>query len=127
MGNPNVDIFEAFLDKQYKKNTIALIGILLFFVVYVVINVILNKEIKSFIPIFLAVMSVVITLNQSFTAYRVKKQYFGTCYDEAKEILYFVKESKDKNPTNGKFIFTEEQQKMPVVDKQTEYSWWKGI
>lgn len=118
----NINIITTFLDKQFDKNTIAVTGISIFILAYILIHVILSKEINYTIPIFLLIMSVMIVINQSLTIYRVKKQYFGTSYDEAREILYFVKKSKDKDSNNGKFIFTDEQPEIPSANEQTEYS-----
>lgn len=118
----NIDIITTFLDKQFDKNTIAVTGISIFIPIYILIHILLSKEMNYTIPVFLIIVAVMIVINQSLTIYRVKKQYFGTSYDEAREILYFVKKSKDKDSNNGKFIFTDEQPEIPSANEQTEYS-----
>lgn len=75
---------------------------------YCIINIIFDINIKNEVIILLDIVVVLMIISQLLISYRIKKGYFGTNYDEAKEILIYLIENNDKNDKNsGKKIFNE--------------------
>lgn len=116
-----IDIIEKFSKAQFQKNTIALISVTFCLVICLCLRTFLIIEINRMVPVILIILAWLILIHQFLLAYRVKKQYYGTNYEEAKELLRFVNQSKDDAPHSGKYVFNDEMQSAPATDKLVEY------
>ncbi len=69
---------------------------------------ILNFNSVFILCLFVNILTCIITIYLYLINYRNKLGYFGNNYDEAKELLYFIKMIKDDSDINkGKKIFNE--------------------
>lgn len=78
--------------------------------VFISVNSIMNKFIdtktKNIVSASLLILFVLVSINKIILNYRFKNGYFGTNYLEAKELIYYIKNSKN-NTHKGKKIFDE--------------------
>lgn len=117
----NVDILEKFLKKQLKKNTLALIAVFICLIIYSCLYFVSNMNLEHVILIILNILPWMIMLHRVLVIYRVKNQFYGTNYDEAKELIYFIKNSRNNDSQNGNYYFNEEKLQVPATDKFVEY------
>lgn len=77
-------------------------------------------NIQDIIFLVLNVQIWLVLVNQILLNYRNKKGYYGTNYDEAKEIIYFIKKSSsdDINKFGGKKILNEVEEQVSVTGVQ---------
>lgn len=121
-------IVEEIYEKKKKIYNRALSAILLCILIYCIKNILFNTEINMAFLIFLYVLVGLIMISRILISYRISKGYYGTNYEESKEILYYLLEDKDKNDKNsGKKIFNEIEErnnleeKLPVSGGNLEY------
>lgn len=117
----NVDILEKFLKTQLKKNTLALITDFICLIIYSCLYFVSNMNLEHAILIILNILPWMIILYRVLVIYRVKNQFYGTNYDEAKELICFIKKSRDNDSQNGNYYFYEEKLQVPATDKFVEY------
>lgn len=117
----NIDVLEKFSKAQIKKNTIALTIVLICLIIYSCLYFWSNMNLEYIILIILNILPWIIILYRALFTYRVKNQFYGTNYDEARELICFIKDSKNNDFQNGKYYFQEEKFKVPTADKFVEY------
>ena len=121
-------IVNELLEKKNKQYFCATRLILLYILFYSSIGYAINIEINTIEIIFLFIIVVFIFSNQWLVNYRINKGYYGTNYEEAKELLYYLIENNDKNNKNtGKKIlndeynYNKEKVTVPVTDREVQY------
>lgn len=118
------------IDDYYKERNDQLnvsLAVISFGVVsYWVPHLILNKEPQMEVLFFLCTCAFLVCIAKFLIYFRIKNDYYGTNYEEAKELLYYLMKSNDKNNRNsGKKIFNEEKKytdlrvnsKSPLINK----------
>ena len=101
-------IIEELLNKKKKTYNNAIKLIFIAALIYCIINIIFDRNIKMEIIMFLYIFVVLIIISQLLIRYRIKKGYFGTNYEEAREIFIYLMENNNKGDKNsGKKIFNE--------------------
>lgn len=116
-----IDIIEKFSKAQFQKNTIALISVTFCLIICLCLRTFLTIEINRMVSVILIILAWLIVIRQFLLVYRVKKQYYGTNYEEAKELLRFLIQSIDNDTHSGKYVFNDEIQSAPATDKLAEY------
>lgn len=117
----NVNILEKFLKAQLKKNTLALITVFICLIMYSCLYFMSNMNLEYVILIILNILPWMLILYRVLFTYRVKNQFYGTNYDEARELLCFIKDSRDNDSQNGNYYFNEEKFQVPATDQFVEY------
>lgn len=81
---------------------------------YLASNKFNNEIIKKLFIFWITFLLVLTYLYRVILKYRIKRGYFGANYQEAKEILYYIKNSNDNNRHNGKKIFDETEKNVEL-------------
>lgn len=118
------NLIEELVKNKSQKNS----KILLLLVLINICNYILNLKIPNLnskiISLFLTVTFGLIAFYNILIIYRSRKGYYGTNYDEAKEILYFIKQNNN-DINKGKKIFNDFNDivvnEMPIADMETQH------
>ena len=113
-------ISDMVINEKSKKND----NVMIVMSIYVISNYcfyfFINVNIQYIVFTFLTVLIWLVLINQMLLTYRNKKGYYGTNYDEAKEIIYFIKKtsSDDINTSGGKKIFNEMEEQVSAIKGQ---------
>lgn len=112
-------VSDILIGKKSKKND----NVMKLMFVFVMINCFfsfINVNIRDIVYLVLTVQIWLVLINQILLNYRNKKGYYGTNYDEAKEIIYFIKKSSndDINKFGGKKILNEVEEQVSVTGVQ---------
>lgn len=108
------DIYFKKIGQYNKASLIICISIVIYF-----LNVFFTKNIKIEVLIFLDALICFIIILKLLISHRIEKEYYGTNYEESKEILYYITADSDKNDKNsGKKIFDD----IDAYNKVKKYS-----
>ena len=108
--------------KQIRKSlTIIMVSIVFYFCIHTIFNI----EMKIGIILFLYAYALMALIAQLLLNYRIENGYYGTNYEEAKELLYYIKNNKNNKRISGKKILNAEKEcnrlklgvKSPLTDK----------
>lgn len=95
-GPRQKSVTERFLWKYQKKCSLVLPKVIAFGIIYSYLEFKFHLNMANEVCI-LAALGLLNILSQVILDYRIKEGYFGLNYDEAKQLLYFVKSKSDKN------------------------------
>lgn len=122
------NVVENLLSKKIKRNNFALILLSVCFLAYRATGSLSIVEMKNEVAICLSLFIFCVLIFNLLIRYRISKSYYGTNYEEAKELIYLFKEDSDKNGKNtGKKLFTDindqvnAKEIVPVPDSQWQY------
>ena len=111
------NVVEYLLNKKIKRNNLALILLSVCFLTYWAIGSLALVNTKSEVAICLSSFIFCVLIFNLLTRYRISKGYYGTNYEEAKELIYLFKEDCNKNGKNtGRKIFTDINDQVNAVE-----------
>lgn len=111
----NICVLDDFIEKKLEKNSKIMKFLLFFMVLYFIYESYFNKNLVKLRFGILVGLACLLVLYNILIIYRYEKGYYGTNYEEAKELLYYIKKTKNNhNDSNGKKIFNE------TADKEIE-------
>lgn len=79
-----------------------------------------NRNIVIWRFVILVGLACLLFLYHFILIYRYEKGFYGTTYEEAKELLYFIKQNNNNNYTKGKKIFNEAIDKRVIPEDLRE-------
>lgn len=101
-------IVEEIYNKKKKQYVYAIVILAISASIYCCMDIFFNFDFHFEILLFFYALIGLIAILNVLVSYRIKKGYYGTNYEESKEILYYMTEDKDKNNINpGKRIFND--------------------
>lgn len=122
----NTYIVDDYYKERNNQLNVSLAVISFGVVSYWVTHLILNIEPQMEVLLFLCTCAFLVCIAKFLIYFRIKNDYYGTNYEEAKELLYYLMKNNDKNNRNsGKKIFNEEKKytdlkvnsKSPLINK----------
>lgn len=104
-------ISDILIDKYLKRNDNVMIVMLIYVTIIYNLNFFTNINLESIVFLLLTILIWFILIDQILLIYRNKKGYYGTNYDEAMELICFIKQSSndDFNTSNGIKVLNEEE------------------
>lgn len=125
--NKENSIVEEVLYKKKKQYYNALCAIVFSANVYCYGDIFFHINAKTEILLFLYVIMGFIIVSGLLVSYRIKKGYYGTNYEEGKELLFYLIKNSDKNnKDSGKKIFNKpadnkENVNLPAMEGELQY------
>lgn len=101
---------EDFYRKQKKQSLQSLFAILVYLLSYYTFSIIYKIEIQKNILIYIYIYSLLILFSKLVLYFRIKSGYYGTNYEEARELLYFLININKNDLNSGKKIFNSEKE-----------------
>ena len=120
-------IVEEIYCKKIKQYTHAMNAIGVCILIYCINIKLFSTEIKMELLIFLFVLFGLTIILRILISYRIKKGYYGSNYEEGKEMLYYLLVDQDNNKNSVKKIFNKMEEcnnleeKLPVSAGNWEY------
>lgn len=121
-------IVEELYNKKTKQYNYAVIPLLFGAILYCFIDIFFDMNTNMELMIFLDIFICFVLISRGLIVYRIKHGYYGTNYEEAKELLYYLIQDNDNNDKNiGKKLFTEidnynvEKSVEPVTNGELQY------
>lgn len=110
-------ISDILIDKCLKRNDNLMIGMFIYITINYYLYFFTNINLKDIIFLLLTILIWLIVIDQILLIYRNKKGYYGTNYDEAMELIYFMKQSSndDINTSSGMKVLNEEEREDTVA------------
>lgn len=117
----NSIVAQLIANKRKSTNKIILI-ILCFIIIFDIMKNFNIGNVNEKIYNSLYIILCLIIVSQITTLYRYRKDFYGTNYIEAKELVYFIAKNNNNISKNGTPIFNEETKEVMKPDKNVEYT-----
>lgn len=116
----NSSILDMLINEKSKRNENMMIVISIYMILNYYLYVFVNVNIQYVVFVLLTALVWLIVIYQIVLIYRSKNGYYGTNYEEAKEIIYFTKKLSDDdiNMSGGPKILNEIENQDSVTNGQ---------
>ena len=114
----NITVIGLLVGQKARQISSAYVALILALILYPLTSLLLIFEIKSIVIAFIALLFILLFINQKSLEYRIKKGLYGSNEYEAREILSFIINHSDKsNFTDGSGL----REIMPAAEPDNVY------